>query len=382
MAMRRGGADEVIVSRPRKAARALSDRPRRPAVRSRRRGVATAPDSGRHDVAAAARAGRRVALVSLVLVPLFLVPLVLGGATFASADTTRAAADGERGPEVTATLGRDDPSAPATEPPGRRFTVVIDPGHGGRDPGTSARSGLQEKTLTLDIARRARFFLETFGDIDVVLTRETDAALPLAERVGVIRRARADLLVSLHLNYLPQTDVVLVESYHAGPRTPIGGEDRSASRSLERRERRARSDAAGTRSDDSARFARLVQRRVHDEVGRRALGAVDAGVKRENFLVLTAGGTPGALVELTCLSHPGEAERLRESRYRARLAAAIVDAIRDYRVGLARTPDDHDIDEGDTGDRPARGSERPSAGASGNGAAPLVAAPLPRAGRI
>lgn len=233
-------------------------------------------------------------------------------------------------------------SAPATASPERAeaksgaFVVMIDPGHGGTDPGSIAPNGLTEKALTADIAARARRFLSEIEGIEVRLTREGDVGLSRQDRVDRIRAAGADLVVSLHFNHLPQTDVTLVESYYA------------AAENIEE-SRRIRAEAEGDAlvrttapdlsfTEGSARLASLVQRRVFGEVAHGNADATDAGVKRETLFVLTRSFVAGALVELTCISNPGEAERLESEDYRDRLAAALADAVRDYRASLAERP--------------------------------------------
>ena len=231
---------------------------------------------------------------------------------------------------------------PDRAPGAEVFTVVIDPGHGGSDPGAVASNGLLEKELTADIAARARRFLSELDGIEVVLTREGDVGLSRAARVARVRAAGADLVVSLHFNHLPQTDITLVESYYAA------AENVAESRALRRSAAAGRAGglvAAGGRdepdlgfTEGSARLARLVQRRVFGEVAHHNPDATDAGVKRDTLFVLTRSEVPGALVELTCLSNLAEAERLEGDAYRNRLAAALADAVRDYRASLRARP--------------------------------------------
>ena len=232
---------------------------------------------------------------------------------------------------------------PDDAPAAELFTVVIDPGHGGSDPGAVASNGLLEKELTADIAARARRFLSELDGIEVVLTREGDVGLSRAARVARVRAAGADLVVSLHFNHLPQTDVTLVESYYAGAENVA--ESRALRRSAATGAGAGGLVAAGGRdepdlgfTEGSARLARLVQRRVFGEVAHHDPGAIDAGVKRDTLFVLTRSEVPGALVELTCLSNLAEAERLEGDAYRDRLAAAITDAVRDYRASLRARP--------------------------------------------
>lgn len=229
------------------------------------------------------------------------------------------------------------PATPATwrDPFGARFTVVVDPGHGGNDSGTRAANGLLEKDLTLDIARRLREQLVADDDgFDVRLTRERDVWLSREARVAAVRAADADLLLSLHFNILPERDIALVETYYAHASNIVDSR-------IRRRASAGRVDAATAVHPEepndvsftrgSERFAALVQRHVFEVVEQGNAQAVDAGVKRDTLFVLTRGATSGALVELTCVSNAREAERLMGDAYRERLAAALATAVRAYR---------------------------------------------------
>lgn len=230
-------------------------------------------------------------------------------------------------------------AADATDPD--RFVIAIDPGHGGSDPGARGPNGLLEKDLTLDIARRVRLFLSEIEDIDVVLTRTHDHGLSRSARVAAVRRADADLFVSLHFNHLPQSELTIVESYYAGP------ENIAESRAQQRHQQLLAGKTVRTTTDEpndisftrgSERFAHLVQQRVFNEVSRGNPTAHDAGVKENTLFVLTRSYTAGTLVELTCLSNIEEAERLTDENYRNELAASLADAIRDYRRLLDERP--------------------------------------------
>ena len=249
------------------------------------------------------------------------------------------------GTPVTAPADTELPTVPefgavpeyiASEPADDPFIVMIDPGHGGTDPGSTAPNGLLEKDLTRDIAERTRLFLGEIDNMVVLMTREGDTGLSRQHRVDRIRNSGADLVVSLHFNHLPQPNVNLVESFYA---------DRE--NIMESRELQRKSGAhvhSGDEqinldfTDGSRRIAGLVQNRVFNEVKKGSPNAIDAGAKRDTLFVLTRSLTPGALVELSCISNPEEAERLTNEDYRNELSAAIADAVRDYRSSLKTRP--------------------------------------------
>lgn len=234
------------------------------------------------------------------------------------------------------------PGRTTAAPERNRFVVVLDPGHGGSDPGSLGPNGLLEKHLTLDIALRTELFLSEIGDIKVILTRQKDVGLSRQARVAAVKRSNADLIVSLHLNQLPQTHVTLVESFYAAPRNIAESQSKQRAQHRHTASGMIRT-AASTESEDltfterSARLARIMQKRIFDEVKQNNSRTANAGVKQDTLYVLTRSFTPGVLIEMTCLSNADEAERLTTVDYRNRLAAAVADGIRDY---LRTLPDD------------------------------------------
>lgn len=219
---------------------------------------------------------------------------------------------------------------------GDRFIVMIDPGHGGRDPGSKAANGLLEKELTRDIAERTRRFLGEIPDIEVLLTREGDTGLSRQKRVKRIRESGADLVVSLHFNHLPQPQVNLVESFYAGRENIL--ESRELQREAGVNLHSADEDIDLGFTNGSKRFSTLIQNRILNEVRKDNLGTIDAGAKSDTLFVLTRSFTAGALIELTCISNPKEAERLTTESYKNELSAAIADAVRDYKDSLETRP--------------------------------------------
>ncbi len=243
-------------------------------------------------------------------------------------------------PVPSITEKNDTDAEPAT------FTVLIDPGHGGWDPGSVAHNGLQEKHLTLDIARRVELFLSEVPDINVILTRTEDVSLRRKARVQKIKDAATDLVVSLHFNHLPQPNVNLVESFYASSddiiesqklREPPQASTGNFYQVMTHEPATYKTaDLSFTRG--SERLANILHKRVYDEVSLDNKKVIDAGVKTDMLYVLTRSFTPGVLMELTAISNIEEAERLTDENYRNRLAAALVDGIRNYRESLRKNP--------------------------------------------
>jgi len=202
-----------------------------------------------------------------------------------------------------------------------RLVVALDPGHGGTDPGSEAHNGLIEKELTLDMAKRVELFLSEIDNVEVVMTRSTDRGMSRQKRVDRIKAVNADVVVSLHFNHLPQTDVNLVESFYADRHNVI--------ESLQK-QNRSPSAVNLDFTEASGELAHIMHEKVYNEVASVNEQVINAGVKQDTLFVLTRSFTPGVLLELSCISNPAEAERLATDEYRNQLAASIADGLRDY----------------------------------------------------
>ncbi len=205
------------------------------------------------------------------------------------------------------------------------YRIVLDPGHGGKDPGArNLRLGLREKDLTLDLGMRLRKILRSRG-YEVLMTREDDRFLDLEERAAFANRAKADLFISLHFNASRVRRVNGVECFVFTPRN----QPSSARSKIYAADRRG---YPANRNDTWNLLAGYyIQRRLV-----RELKTEDRGVKRARFAVLKALNCPGLLAEPGFLSNPGEAARLRNSGYREHVAQAIADGVHIYQLTLNR----------------------------------------------
>lgn len=205
-----------------------------------------------------------------------------------------------------------------TPAPGLR-TIVIDPGHGGKDPGAQNRElGLHEKLLCLDLAKRLERRLEGMG-YRVLLTRDRDIFLPLEARSARANQLGADLFLSLHLNAFGNPSVNGIETFIFTPQD----QPSTGRRQLHRTDR---DRYPGNRWDEwNVAAGHAVHRALV-----LALQAEDRGLKRARFTVLRDLDCPGMLIEGGFISNPAEARRLASSSYRERLAAAIAQGVRDY----------------------------------------------------
>lgn len=217
-------------------------------------------------------------------------------------------------------------------------TIVIDPGHGGIDPGASGASGLLEKDVALDIARRLRDKLKAAGTYDVILTREDDRKVFLKERVAFARSERADLFISIHINSMPASarSMNFVETYYFGTHT------NKQSLALAEKENRDSDYTMGDfrkvlarvgdtmKSQESERLAESVHRHLYDTLSSANPEILDAGSKSGPFMVLLGVEVPSVLVEVSCISNPMEEERLRSTAYRDSVANSLKEGIVTY----------------------------------------------------
>jgi len=210
-------------------------------------------------------------------------------------------------------------------------TVVIDPGHGGTDSGVAGDGGLLEKDVNLAVALRLADYLRR-QDLDVVLTREGDDHLGLAERAEIANASDGDIFVSLHCNGWFNEGARGFETYFLSPAKS------DWSKSVEAVENRDHADQPGDVEfivwdlvqnqyiSSSSDLAEVMQAGVC-----RDLGYPDRGVRQAGFRVLVGAWMPAVLVEMGFLTHPEEARQLRDSDYQRRLARAMGDAITAYR---------------------------------------------------
>ncbi|MEL7059299.1 MAG: N-acetylmuramoyl-L-alanine amidase [Acidobacteriota bacterium] len=212
--------------------------------------------------------------------------------------------------------------------------IVLDPGHGGRDSGTVG-SGLEEKEITLDIALRLRDRLVADG-FEVHLTREDDRALSLRERAETANELRADLFVSIHVNWIPGVSTRGVETYFLGSTDDpelnklARFENRDSGFNLADMRSLLERLYTDVRQNASQDLASQVQRSLFLSLARENPALVDRGVKSAPFVVLVATQMPAILAEVSCLSNEEEAELLARPLYRDHIADALARGIRKY----------------------------------------------------
>ena len=234
-------------------------------------------------------------------------------------------------PTASQEAGRHPGSA---NPP--RWTVVLDPGHGGIDKGAVGSTGFEEKTLVLSIARTVRRFLTRDRRFRVILTRDDDRYIPLRKRYELARKRRAGLFVSIHADANPFARYRGLSVYTLSARAS----DRLAARLAELENRsdvaagrdlgRADKSVSSILLDLVKRETRAGSARISSLIVRSARSRVRLLRKPQrsaNFAVLRAPDVPSVLVELGFLTNPHDERLLRSPNYRKRVAAVLARAI-------------------------------------------------------
>ncbi|MFA5005783.1 MAG: N-acetylmuramoyl-L-alanine amidase [Candidatus Omnitrophota bacterium] len=223
----------------------------------------------------------------------------------------------------------------------RLHKVVIDPGHGGNDPGAIGRTGLREKDVNLDIAKRLSALLKQEG-VQTVMTRSTDKFIPLPVRVNIANHSGADLFVSVHSNASRTRSLNGFEVYYVAPSVSDSKRayfsTRNATLDLKDAEFASSStdlkaiiwDMIYTNSRaESIELSHSICRSIDSDLNVKILG-----VKSARFQVLKGIKMPGVLVETGFVSNYSEEKLLRSNAYRQKIAEGILEGIRDYSQGL------------------------------------------------
>jgi N-acetylmuramoyl-L-alanine amidase len=217
--------------------------------------------------------------------------------------------------------------------------VVIDPGHGGHDPGAQA-AGLSEANIVLDIALRLeRLLLERPG-FDVVMTRRTDTFLPLDERTALANRADADLFLSIHANAARDARTGGIETFvlnfaqNPDAEAIAARENSASAATMNRLPDIVKAITLNNKLDESRDFAEMVQDAMVRHVRSQLQGIRDLGVKQAPFVVLIGAGMPAILAEVSFLTNKAESALLKNAAYRERLAEALLEGILQYQGSL------------------------------------------------
>ena len=221
-------------------------------------------------------------------------------------------------------------------PPFTIKTIVIDPGHGGKDPGALGVNGLEEKEVVLDVSLRLRELVEKKLKKKVIMTRDQDVFIPLDERTLMANAQKADLFVSVHANSSPRRSTQGIEVYFLGR----ASDDRAievAARENATSQKAARDFQEVILNDlerdfninASLEFAHLTQNAFVEHLISKYPTA-SLGVKKAPFYVLANTNMPAILAEISFLTNPAEEKRLRSSQYRQQIAESLFRGIERY----------------------------------------------------
>ena len=217
--------------------------------------------------------------------------------------------------------------------------IVIDPGHGGHDPGAQGRD-VTEAELVLDVALRLEVLLRKIPGVEVILTRRTDEFIALPERTAFANREGADLFLSIHANASPHSSARGIETYF------LNFANNLSAAAVAARENAASAQAMGAlpdfvkaialnnKVDESREFAGEVQHALVARLRGPNRNLKDLGVKQAPFVVLIGAAMPSALAEISFVTNPQEAKLLRSSAYRQRIADALLQGIKKYQSSL------------------------------------------------
>ena len=216
--------------------------------------------------------------------------------------------------------------------------IVIDPGHGGHDPGAKGK-GVNEAELVLDVALRLEKLLQKAGT-EVILTRRTDDFVPLQERPAIANRESADLFLSIHANASPASAARGIETYflnfanNPNAAQVAARENASSALSMGTLPDFVKAIALNNKVDESRDFATHVQRAMIERLRPANKGLKDLGVKQAPFIVLIGATMPSVLAEISFVTNAQDARLLKGTAYRQRIADALFNAIKKYQTSL------------------------------------------------
>jgi len=221
--------------------------------------------------------------------------------------------------------------------------IVIDPGHGGHDPGAKG-GGTTEAELVLDVSLRLAQLLQKVPGLEVVLTRKTDDYVSLQERTAIANRESADLFLSIHANANNSPQAQGVETYFLNFANTLSAaavaarENAASGQNMGELPDVVKTIALNNKLDESRDFATYVQREMVTKLRPANKTIRDLGVKQAPFVVLIGAAMPSVLAEVSFMTNPQEARLLKSSAYRQRIADALFEAVRTYQLSLKKVP--------------------------------------------
>lgn len=219
--------------------------------------------------------------------------------------------------------------------------VVIDPGHGGKDPGCIGKSGLTEKKVVLDVCQRLKKLLESQG-MEVIMTRETDIFLQPESRTVIANQKQADLFISLHANASRNRKLSGIETFYLNlSQDPsvmetAARENATSTKNIGEMKGIIEKIVQNTKIPESKELAQIIQTYLVKSLSQKYRNVRSLGVKGGPFWVLIGGEMPSVLVEISFLSNPTEESRLKNPQYLQHIAQGIYEGIMAYKLSLEK----------------------------------------------
>lgn len=214
--------------------------------------------------------------------------------------------------------------------------IIIDPGHGGKDCGAIGVGGLQEKDITLAVARAVAARLRARLDCEVVMTRDSDIFIPLEERTAIANTREGDLFISIHVNAAPSAKARGIETYildlarNKNAMEVAARENATSDNQLSDLQSILQELILNSKKNESIKLAEYVQDSMVSGLKDSYPEVRNLGVKQAPFVVLLGAQMPAILTEIAFLSNPEEAAWLRTDKYQAKVAEQIVTGVSGY----------------------------------------------------
>ncbi len=234
----------------------------------------------------------------------------------------------------------------APKPEDTQDVIVIDPGHGGFDSGARGPKGVEEKNVTLRIARLLAEKLREKFRCKVLLTRDDDVFIPLRDRTAFANMNKADLFISIHTNATPKSDVDGVETFFAS----IDATDEDAKKIADFENSSGADEKSPEAEDDLKLILRdlentasnhessILAETIHTALLKATKGE-DRGVKQALFAVLISAEMPAVLVEVGFITNPDEERRLNSRKEQEKIADSLADGIMGFRKTFSKEKD-------------------------------------------
>lgn len=219
--------------------------------------------------------------------------------------------------------------------------IVIDAGHGGHDVGSSGPSGLQEKDLVLDVAKRVGALVEQHLGYEVIYTRTDDTFVPLEQRTGIANSKHADLFLSIHANSSPLSSAAGIETYYLNFTTSkvaldvAARENATSEKTVYELQDLLQKIALRDKVDESREFANRIQNSLFAMAVKTTPRSRDRGIRKAPFIVLIGATMPSVLAEIGFISNPHDEALMKRPEYRQKIAEALYKGIAGYGATLS-----------------------------------------------